>query len=451
MTPASGTPAEQAASPQQITETLTARPDIPGAQVAGITASGTSLGAAGTADTETGVPVTAATRFRPGSVTKLITATLIMQLAEQGLLSLDDRAHRYVPELRLADQEMTAAITIRDLLSHASGIDAGDLFTDTGDSGTCRQDYIRALDGCPFLFPPGTSYSYNNAGFVIAGLIIERLRGLPYEDAAWRYLFEPLGMTGTGFLAGRQAAAQTAGYARGHRAATSPVTPLPWGTGNPMCSRALAPAGGTLTSTARDLAVLAASHLAIPGTARAVTPDTARLMRQVQVPAPGAPSGLRGTALAWNALHDGRARISGSNPGQRARIIADPASPAALVILTNSTVQGGDLLTGHQAAGSPGQQPARPAARDLTCYAGEYASHAARLQVRPHDGHLLIRGGRSGTDHPLQPAGGDTFTSAGGSVWFTDFDQHGTPQFLRWRLRAFRRTHASATQPPGDR
>jgi CubicO group peptidase (beta-lactamase class C family) len=88
----------------------------------------------GVLSTATGVPVTTDSVFQIGSITKPWTATMVMQLIEEGKLSLDSTVAEVLPGVRLGADDLSGAITIRHLLTHSSGID-GDIFTDTGRSG----------------------------------------------------------------------------------------------------------------------------------------------------------------------------------------------------------------------------------------------------------------------------------------------------------------------------
>src|SRR5687767_2839992 len=130
--------------------------------------------------------------LRPGSITKVITATAVLQCVDEGLLSLVDPVARWVPHIR-------PDVHVHHLLSHSSGIDAGDLFVDTGDGDDCLEQYVALLDGVGSLFEPGEACSYNNAGMVTAGHILSLVRGTTYEDAVRAHVFERAGMEGAGF------------------------------------------------------------------------------------------------------------------------------------------------------------------------------------------------------------------------------------------------------------
>lgn len=123
--------------------------------------------ATGVVNRNTGVEVTADSVFQIGSITKLFTTTLVMQLVEEGQVELDAPVKRYLPEFQVADPEATEQVTVAQLLCHTSGID-GDFFQDTGTGDDCVERYVLACAALPQLHPPGEMLSYCNAGFMIA-------------------------------------------------------------------------------------------------------------------------------------------------------------------------------------------------------------------------------------------------------------------------------------------
>ena len=149
--------------------------------------------AAGVLSHATKVEATTDSVFQIGSITKTWTATLIMQLADEGLLDIDQPVVAYLPDFDLADSAAAKAMTVRQLLSHTAGFE-GDIFTDTGTNDDAVEKYVATLGGDPQLFAPGEMFSYNNAGFVVLGRIIEVLRGKPYNQALRDHLFAPLGL-----------------------------------------------------------------------------------------------------------------------------------------------------------------------------------------------------------------------------------------------------------------
>ena len=147
----------------------------------------------GVTSIENPLEVTDDTLFQIGSTTKTVTATALMRLAEEGELGLDDRVQDHVPELELADPTVAKSVTIRQLLNHTAGW-AGDLFVDTGNGDDSTARYVEEMKELPQLTPPGMLGVYNNAGFTLAGRIIEKITGETYEQAAGHLVIEPLGM-----------------------------------------------------------------------------------------------------------------------------------------------------------------------------------------------------------------------------------------------------------------
>src|SRR5215471_19972134 len=146
--------------------------DVPGAAVAVLAGGEVVDHAAGLLHKGTGVEATPDSVFQIGSVTKLWTSTLVMQLVDEGKVDLDAPIRTYLPEFRIADEDEAALITTRMLLSHTAGFE-GDIFTDTGVGDDCVEKYLAVLHDVPQLFPAGEQFSYNNAGFCVLGRLVE--------------------------------------------------------------------------------------------------------------------------------------------------------------------------------------------------------------------------------------------------------------------------------------
>jgi CubicO group peptidase (beta-lactamase class C family) len=154
------------------------------------------LHAYGQADKNLGVPVRPDTRFNLGSVTKVFTAVAVLQLAEQGRLSLDDPLAKYLSDV--PDAESAKGITIRQLLTHTSGL--GDHV-----NAMARDPFkarfrtigpmLELVRGVPPLFEPGARWRYSNSGFLVLGAVIERASGEDYYGYVRRHVFAPAGMT----------------------------------------------------------------------------------------------------------------------------------------------------------------------------------------------------------------------------------------------------------------
>ncbi|HKS06129.1 MAG TPA: serine hydrolase domain-containing protein [Gemmatimonadaceae bacterium] len=156
-----------------------------------------ALGAWGTADIESPRAATAATIYRIGSVTKQFTAATVMQFVEQGKVKLDDSIAAHVPDLPAAWRR----VTIRQLLNHTSGIPS---YTDLGPSWVARwgedmtPSTIVSLTAKEAMwFAPGTSWQYDNTGYVVLGMLVERIAGRPWADDIIERFAKPLGLRDT--------------------------------------------------------------------------------------------------------------------------------------------------------------------------------------------------------------------------------------------------------------
>lgn len=170
---------------------------IPGAAV-GILADGReSRITHGVTSVEHPLPVDGRTLFHLASVTKTFTATALMRLAGQDRLDLAAPVRRYVPELRLADEEAAGRITVLQLLNHTAGLDWNLVDADEGDGSLAA--FVARLGRLPLIAPPGARASYSQAGYNVLGRVIENVTGLPFEKAMAELLLEPLGLQDTVF------------------------------------------------------------------------------------------------------------------------------------------------------------------------------------------------------------------------------------------------------------
>ena len=151
----------------------------------------------GFADREAGTPMTQDTLVQIASANKGMIALAMMQLVEQGLVDLDAPVTRYLPTFSM-DDERAADITVRQVLSHTSGIPAsagGDPVRD--EQGLARE--VAALADSKLRFAPGTGYEYANAGYAVALLIVQTVSGMPYDQYLTTRVFEPLRMARSTF------------------------------------------------------------------------------------------------------------------------------------------------------------------------------------------------------------------------------------------------------------
>src|SRR3954469_1253197 len=157
------------------------------------------LSAKGLRDVEAAAPVDGDSVFRIASMTKSFTAMSILKLRDEGKLSLDDPAERYVPEMAGLTYPTTDApkITIRHLLSHAEGFPEDNPWGDRQLADTDEQLSQMLRTGIPFSNAPGIAYEYSNLGFAILGRIVTNVSKMPYTEYVSAHILRPLGMTST--------------------------------------------------------------------------------------------------------------------------------------------------------------------------------------------------------------------------------------------------------------
>ncbi len=157
-------------------------------------------GAFGMANMEWNIPNAPDTKFRLGSITKQFTATLTMQLVEQGKIKLDGKISDYLPDYR---KDIGEKVTIHQLLTHTSGIPSytgqPGFFENVSRNPYKVDDFVKKYASGNLEFEPGSKYSYNNSGYFLLGAIIEHVTGKPYEQVLKENIFDPVGMKNTGY------------------------------------------------------------------------------------------------------------------------------------------------------------------------------------------------------------------------------------------------------------
>jgi CubicO group peptidase (beta-lactamase class C family) len=139
----------------------------------------------------TGVDVTAETVMHIGSITKVLTATLVMQLVDEGRVELAAPLKRYLPDFQVADRDATELITVEMLLNHTCGID-GEYFPDAGPDAQRIEDVIPRIARQGQIHAPGAELSYCNSGAVLAGYLAQRLLGKSWYTLIEERIFKPL-------------------------------------------------------------------------------------------------------------------------------------------------------------------------------------------------------------------------------------------------------------------
>lgn len=171
----------------------------------------------GLADRERGIANNLETAFNLGSINKIFTQIAIRQLADAGKIDVDSTLAKYWPDY--PNKDVAQRVTIRQLLRHSSGI-GGNIFAapSAGKRNDIRrlQDYLPLFVNESLQFDPGTKQAYSNAGYVVLGLLVERLSGEDYYSYVRKHIYDPAGMTRTGSFAVDSLPPNTAiGYTRG--------------------------------------------------------------------------------------------------------------------------------------------------------------------------------------------------------------------------------------------
>jgi D-alanyl-D-alanine carboxypeptidase len=216
----------------------------------------------GRANRARGIPNTLQTRFRIGSMNKMFTAVAILQLVEAG--KVDPRAPigRYVTDY--PNRDVATKVTIHHLLTHTGG--TGDIFGPEFDAHRNElrtlSDYVALYGKRGLEFEPGSRWAYSNYGFVLLGVVIERVTGQSYYDYVHEHIYEPAGMTGSGSLPEDQAVPdRSIGYMKfpGTRTWTPNTDTLPY--------RGTSAGGGysTVVDLARFAHALTSHQLLGPG------------------------------------------------------------------------------------------------------------------------------------------------------------------------------------------
>lgn len=239
----------------------------------------------GVSNLNTGLPMTVDTAYLVGSITKVMTTTLLLRYVERGLVDLDAPATRYLPDFRLRTRGAARRILVRHLINHTNGLDADVLMPPAGGDAALSV-FMQALQQCGTLFVPGSLVHYTNPGMTVAGRIVEALSGKPFSRSLEEEIFGPVGMLHSCTSAKQAILHRTAigshpdpatGEARATRMFALPESGAPAGTtpivtiddllafGQTMLARGVAPNGHrVLSSELCDLMTTATVDLETP-------------------------------------------------------------------------------------------------------------------------------------------------------------------------------------------
>jgi CubicO group peptidase (beta-lactamase class C family) len=373
------------------------RKSVPGAAIGILYQDQTYTAGFGVTNADHPVPVTDETLFQIGSISKTFTCLAIMRLVEQGRLDLQATVRSYVPEFKVADETAAAGTKLWHLLTHMSGW-VGDFFEDTGAGDDAMAVYVAKMADLEQLAPLGTVWSYNNAGFNVAGRVIEQVTGQRYEDAMRELVFEPLGLTRCFYDPGDVI---THRFAVGHGGQRGEIKVLrPW----PL-PRAAYPAGGIICDVHQLLryarfqmgdgsvegaegkerkVVLGPGHMAAMH-----TPQASRWGEKEQI------------GLSWFIDEVGSTRQlshGGGTTGQVSLLALFPAQHLAVVVLTNSSEGGGVtdevrrwVLEHYLQLKDPKPEPIEASEEDLAVYEGLYTRPFSDIELGMLNGRLVAQ------------------------------------------------------------
>lgn len=366
--------------------------NVPGIAVAVLHHASIESTSAGLASLTVKRPVTDDTIFQIGSISKVFTATLVMQLVEEGLLDLDEPVIAYVPDLPLADIAAREAITLRHLLSHGAGFE-GDRFIGYGRGDDALARSIAAFDTLRQWTAPGELFSYNNAGFYLTGRIVENVTGTTFEAAITERLFTPLGLKTAIFFAEDAIGLD---HAVGHRMQRREA-------GHTIAEGYTLPrhvnaAGGIIAST-KELLRFARLHIGdgeIDGR-RLISAQSARAMR---VPRLDAGPGRGSYGIGWAIRDADGFRIvshGGATRGFRAQLTVVPERSFAIAILTNGEPGSRAIqeieswaLREYLGYSAPEPEVLRLGKKKLDAFAGTYHRHDGRFTIERADRQLRV-------------------------------------------------------------
>ena len=359
----------------------------------------------GVTSIENPLPITVDTLFQTGSISKTFTGTLLMMLVERGKVDLDAPVRKYLKDFKVRDKEVSAKVTVRQLLTHMGGW-VGDYFNDFGDGDDALEKMVSDIAKLPQIQPLGTIWSYNNTGFNVAARIIEVVTKKPYEQAMQEMLLDPLGLEMTFFYPND--ILFTHRFVVGHQKVKGDVqVARPWAVG-----RAGNGVGGVV-STVYDLLKYARFHMS-NGKKDVITGKSLKAMRVPQVD-----TGARGMmGITWFIREVGHVTAyahGGATNGQQAYFFFIPDADFACAVLTNSD-DGGILTAGvfskalelyfHAKAKLP--QPINTPSGELQEYAGRYQIGTECFDLKVKGGYLVYHhiplGGFPKPDSPPAPA-----------------------------------------------
>jgi CubicO group peptidase (beta-lactamase class C family) len=346
----------------------------------------------GLADVETQRPVTNATLFRIGSVTKMMTSALAAELAEQGKLDLQAPISRYVPSL---EGKRVGTVTTHQLLSHTAGWRDG--HTPYGRMGEgALGEVMREVTDTMFLTEPGRVVSYSNPGYSMMGYVLEQAGGARYGTQMERMILRPVGMPHATF---RPLEAMTRDFSQGHAGAPNARAQLV----RPFTENTAEWAAGYLMASATDVARFASMLMdsGSVGGRRVISANAVRRVVTGVASIPGDSTARYGYGIIVGQVNGRRVwQHGGSITGFDATVTMLPDERFAIVVLDNRSGAPLSGLTRIAAEAVTGvtlpTPPAPPAERVATAreraeLVGRYGMGAINVEIATQGDSLVFR------------------------------------------------------------
>lgn len=338
----------------------------------------------GYADLDEQAPVQTDTVYEIGSITKEFTAAAILRLAEQGQLRLDAPISEYFPELA----EKAAGVTVEHLLSHTSGLSRA-LPVEDLTAPMDPQDIVPFLASRDAEFAPGERYAYNNNGFNLLGLLIERASGTTWQEYLERELFRPLGLGSTRVCTTPRDPKVSKAYRHPTRGSAGPTE---FERHHPTVNFA----AGSICSTATDL--LRWQEALVSG--KVISSQSAALMSSPAILASGRPAPYGLGMFSDNNLGERHFHHGGASSGFITQVGYFPEDRTTIAVLTNGIYAGSivELIEQSVLRASRGEDPGLPvdlplSAEQRSAYVGVYDLGPVKVEVYEQDGILRAQPG----------------------------------------------------------
>jgi CubicO group peptidase (beta-lactamase class C family) len=379
---------------------------VPGVAVGVVDNGIVSTRGLGVTNVEDPLPVTEHTVFPIASISKTFAATAMMRLVEQGAVDLQAPVRRYLPEFRVRDEAVSRDVTIWHLLTHSSGWEGQVSGPERGED-TLRNFVASVIPDLTQLAPPGAAWSYNNAGFSVAGRVIETVTGTSINRAMRDLLFTPLGLAHAGTTAGDFIVHR---FASGHAVKGSEAAVLL----RPFSPSTSVTAGG-IGLCITDLLAYARFHLGdgtVPSGERLLSRASLERMRAPQLRKQGTDDDI---GLAWHLRSVGPLRVAahgGTLGGHVLLLEIVPERGFAIGMLTNAQsgwrliqdverealeLYHGARFAVNQAIAHRGLVETLPSVEPLTAqpdpapYVGQYRRPMNTVEVRAQGARLFVQ------------------------------------------------------------